>query len=140
MGADFVEKVLDELRPHRIEHGVRAIENMKTVERLKRENIALDMCPISNLKLGVKGVPTLAQHPIRPLFDAGVSVTLSTDDPAIFGNHLNDEYMALYEHMHFTKKELLEVAANGFRVALLAEDIRQKYLAEIAEMAAQVQE
>lgn len=68
MGADFVRFVLDELKPHRIEHGVRAVEDAALVSRLAREGIGLDVCPISNHKL-MPGV-TLAAHPIRALYDA----------------------------------------------------------------------
>ncbi|MBC8008630.1 MAG: adenosine deaminase, partial [Burkholderiales bacterium] len=121
MPASFVDLVLDRLRVTRIEHGVRSIESPATVARLLREGVALDVCPISNLKLAVRGVPTLAAHPIRRLFDAGVIVTVSSDDPFFFGNTLADEYHALHEHLGFSRAELVRVAANGFRVALLPE-------------------
>ena len=81
MGADFIDLVLDKLKVTRIEHGVRAIENPVTVQRLVDEKIALDVCPISNLKLAVKGVASMSAHPIRQLYDSGVIVTINSDDP-----------------------------------------------------------
>jgi len=92
MGAGFVGRVMQDLQPQRIEHGVRSVEDQVVVDELKRRGIALDMCPISNHKL-MPGI-SLANHPIRKLFDAGVKITLSTDDPISFGNTVTDEYVA----------------------------------------------
>jgi adenosine deaminase len=129
MGADFVWRILDELQPQRLEHGIRAIENPALVAELKRRGVALDVCPISNHKL-MPGV-TLATHPIRQLFDAGVTVTVSTDDPISFGNSLVDEYVALAEHRGFARSELVDLARNGFAVALLEEGQRHRWLHEL---------
>jgi adenosine deaminase len=128
MGADFVRRILDELQPQRIEHGVRAIEDPAVVAEIKRRGIALDMCPISNHKL-MPGI-TLANHPIRRFFDAGVKVTVNTDDPISFGNTLTDDYMALGEN-GFHRKELAQVARNGFEVALLTDAQRKPWLSEL---------
>jgi adenine deaminase len=129
MGADFVRRVLDELQPQRIEHGVRSVEDAAVVAELKRRGIALDVCPISNHKL-MPGV-TLATHPIRRLFDAGVKVTVSTDDPISFGNTLTDEYAALATQRGFSRRELAQLARHGFEVALLPETQRQSWLREL---------
>jgi adenosine deaminase len=134
MGADFVWRVLDELQPQRIEHGVRAIENPAVVAELKRRGVALDVCPISNHKL-MPGV-TLATHPIRQLLDAGVTVTVSTDDPISFGNTLVDEYVALAMHRGFSREDLVRIARHGFEVALLDEDRRRRLLGELESAAA----
>jgi adenosine deaminase len=115
-GPESVREVLDTLHVQRIEHGVRSIEDPALVERLARGKIALDLCPISNLKLGV--VPSLREHPIRSLIDAGVVCTVSTDDPIIFGNTLTQEYAVLASELGFSKRELAQVALNGFRIAL----------------------
>jgi adenosine deaminase len=135
MGADFVDRILDELKPQRIEHGVRSIENPGTVARLVRQGVALDVCILSNVKLAVEGVSSIAGHPIRQLFDAGVTVTVNSDDPLFFGNRLSEEYYALYQELGFSSDELIRVAANGFKVALLPESIRDRCLAELAEIA-----
>lgn len=132
MGADFVLRILDELRPSRIQHGVRSVENPAVVQELIRRKVALDVCPISNHKL-MPGV-NLASHPMRVLFDAGVRMTISTDDPISFGNTLNDEYIALAERGGFTPAELVQLARNGFEVALIDEAQRRKWLAELDEI------
>lgn len=134
MGADFVRRVLDELQPQRIEHGVRAIEDPAVVAELKHRGVALDICPISNHKL-MPGI-SLAQHPIRKFFDQGVKVTVSTDDPISFGSTLGDEYVALADKLAFTRAELAQLARNGFDVALLPEAVKRKWLAEIDRVVA----
>ena len=116
-GSQSVRQVLDELGVRRIEHGVRSMEDPELVRRLVDEDIALDICPLSNLKLQV--VPSLREHPLRALMEAGVTCTVSSDDPVSFGNSLTDEYVALSEQMHFSRRELAQVALNGFRVALV---------------------
>lgn len=128
-GAGFLWQVIQELNPHRIEHGLRAVEDEALVAELIRRGIALDMCPISNEKL-VPGI-TLENHPIRQLYDAGVTVTLSTDDPLSFGNSVSDEYVALAEKRAFSLHELGEIAKNGFRVADLAAEVKQAFCQEI---------
>ncbi len=129
MGADFVRRVLDELNPHRIEHGVRALEDPTVIAEIKRRGIALDVCPISNHKL-MPGV-TLASHPIRGLVDAGVKVTVSTDDPISFGNTLADEYTALATERGFSRQELVRLARNGFEVALMPEARKKPWLDQL---------
>jgi adenosine deaminase len=129
MGADFVRRILDELKPERIEHGVRSVEDPALVAEIKRRGIALDMCPISNHKL-MPGI-SLANHPIRRLFDAGVKVTISTDDPISFGNRINDEYVALAEKGGFSRRELVQIARNGFEVALMPESQKKPWLDQL---------
>src|SRR5882724_4508410 len=132
MGADFVRRILDELRPDRLEHGVRAVEDPGLVAEIKRRGVALDVCPISNHKL-MPGV-TLANHPIRALVDPGVIVTVSTDDPISFGNTLTDEYIALAERGGFTRAELAQFARNGWTVADVPLAAQQARLAEIERL------
>jgi len=129
MGADFVRRVLDELQPQRIEHGIRSLEDPAVVAEIKRRGVALDVCPISNHKL-VPGV-SLENHPIRRLVDAGVKVTVSTDDPLSFGNTLAHEYTALVERRGFSRREIVRLMRNGFEVALLTDAQRQPWLAQL---------
>ena len=129
LGAAFVRRILDELLPDRIEHGVRAAEDPSLLAEIKRRGVALDVCPISNHKL-MPGV-TLETHPIRALFDAGVTVTVSTDDPISFGSTITDEYVALAERCGFSRQELARLAKNGWQVADVPAATRAAMLAEI---------
>jgi len=129
MGADFVSRILDEVKPQRIEHGVRSTEDPALVSRLVEEGIGLDVCPISNHKL-MPGI-TLETHPIRQLFDAGVKVTVSADDPISFGNQVSDDYEALGTRSGFSRSELVQLARHGFELALVDDAQRASWLAEL---------
>lgn len=114
MPASFVRRCVEELGVRRIQHGVRCVEDPAVVDLLIEKDVTLDVCPISNLKLQVDGIATLADHPIRRLFDAGVHCTINSDDPFMFGNTLSEEYYALATDLNFTNEELAQIAANGF--------------------------
>jgi adenosine deaminase len=118
---------VEKLGAQRIEHGVRAVEDPAVLDLLCERGIALDVCPVSNVKLGV--VPAADQHPIRRLIDAGIVCTISTDDPISFGQTLEDEYLLLAEKLSFTRDQLAGLAHNGFRVALASEDWKRATLA-----------
>ena len=133
-GADFVRTVLEELGVQRIEHGERADEDPSLIALAVARGIAFDLCPISNVKLGV--TPSLREHSLRHLRKEGIICTISTDDPICFGNTLQDEYEALAREMHFTRDELADVARAGFKVALVDEKQRAQWLLEL-EAAAQ---
>jgi adenosine deaminase len=137
MGADFVERVIDELGVTRVEHGIRSVESVATVARLRRDGIALDVCPTSNVKLAVKGIGSMRDHPIRRLFDAGVTATISSDDPFFLHNTLTQEYEALHRDLDFSRSELVRIAENSLRVALVPEHVRSAWLAELAPIAAE---
>lgn len=128
-GPKFIRWVLDEMGVQRLEHGVRAIEDQALVRRLSEENIVLDVCPISNLKLRV--VPSLSEHPVIALSEAGVRCTLSTDDPVAFGNTLTGEYVAMAEEGGVSLETLIGFARNGFHAALVEEDVRARWLDEL---------
>ena len=115
-GAWFVRDVIEKLGAQRIQHGVRAIEDPEVLALLRDTGLALDICPISNVKLRV--VPSACEHPIKKLLDAGVVCTVSTDDPVSFGNSIEDEYELLARELDFNESSLTQIAQNGFRVAL----------------------
>ena len=132
-GPEFVRQVIEELGVQRIEHGERADEDPAVIALAVRHGIAFDLCPISNVKLGV--TPSLREHSLRHLRKEGVVCTVSTDDPLCFGNTLQDEYEALARDMAFSREELADVAGAGFRVALVDERLRRQWLRECATAA-----
>jgi adenosine deaminase len=131
-GPEFIWQVVEELGVLRIQHGVRAVESPKLVRHLRDIGAVLDVCPISNVKLGV--VERMEDHPIRDLFKDDVTCTVSTDDPISFGNSLGDEYRALYSQLGFSFRELGELAANGFRNAIDGAGTFDQQLGEIARL------
>jgi aminodeoxyfutalosine deaminase len=99
----------------RIGHGIRAIEDPRLLEHLRDRNIPLEVCITSNLRTGA--VASLADHPVRRLFDAGVPIILNTDDPALFECTLESEYDLAARSFGFAADELDAIAANSLRYA-----------------------
>lgn len=102
-----------ELGAERIGHGIRAIDDPELVRRLSAERIPLEVCITSNVKTGA--VADLASHPVRRLFDAGVPLTLNTDDPGIFGCTLEGEFAIARDVFGFSEKELAQIRGNAER-------------------------
>ena len=132
-GPARVREAIEELGVTRVQHGVRAIEDPAVVQLAAERGVTFDVCPISNVRLRV--VPSMAEHPIRRLMEAGVRCTVSTDDPLNFANTVNDEYLALASELAFTPGELAQVARNGWAVADVSAETRQKWLAAIDRLA-----
>ena len=132
--AAYVREALDTLLVRRIDHGVSVADDPELVERLRRERIPLTMCPLSNVKLGV--VRRLEDHPLKRLLDAGLVVTVNSDDPAYFGGYLVDNLVAAQEALGLRRRDLVQLARNSFEAALLDEEERRALLAEIDAFAA----
>jgi adenosine deaminase len=133
-GAPKVREAIQELGVRRVQHGIRSIEDPSVVRLAAELGVTFDICPISNVGLGV--VPDIASHPIRALMKAGINCTVSTDDPLSFANTLTDEYTALASEAGFTRQELSQVARNGWAVADIGDVERRAMLAEIDKAAA----
>jgi adenosine deaminase len=132
-GAHRVREAIERLGVTRVQHGVRAIEDSAVVTLARELGVTFDVCPISNVKLRV--VPSLVEHPLRALMQAGVRCTISTDDPLVFANTLNGEYLALATEAGFTHSELASLARNGWEVADVPENMRARMIAEIDRIA-----
>lgn len=104
-----------EIGAQRIGHGIRAAEDPVLVKHLRDNCIPLEISITSNVITGV--VQSLKDHPVRRLYDAGIPITLNSDDPGIFGSSLVDEYQLAAREFRFTEDELAEIAGNGFRYA-----------------------
>jgi adenosine deaminase/aminodeoxyfutalosine deaminase len=114
MGPESVWAALA-LGAERIGHGIAAIRDAALLCHLRERDIPLEICITSNLVTGV--VAQLEDHPIRRLFDAGVPIVLNSDDPAMFGCSLTDEYRLAASAFGFSEDDLRAIAANGFRYA-----------------------
>lgn len=131
-GAHRVREAIEQLGVTRVQHGVRAIEDPAVVRLAVERGVTFDICPISNVRLQV--VPSMREHPIRRLMQAGVRCTVSTDDPLNFANTVNDEYAALAGELDFTRAELAQVARNGWTVADVPAAERARREGEIAAL------
>lgn len=114
---EYVWQALDQLQVNRIDHGNRSLEDKKLVARLVQDNIALTVCPLSNLRLCV--VRNMKQHPLRKMLDFGLKATVNSDDPAYFGGYINDNYSAVAAALDLDRNHLVTVARNGIEASFL---------------------
>jgi adenosine deaminase len=128
-GPESVRACLDVLQARRIGHGVRAVDDPALLDRLAAAEVTLEVCPVSNVRLGVAAEP--ADVPLRTLREAGVPVALGADDPLLFGARLVDQY-DVARHVHgFADAQLAELARCSVRASCAPSDVRQRLLGGI---------
>ena len=129
LGWESVKAALDHIRPSRIGHGVRAIENPDLVKRIADEGIVLEICPGSNIALKV--FDSFGEHPFRKLRDAGCKVTLNSDDPPYFWTSLKREYDIASEHFGMDDKALMATTRTAIEAAFVDRKTKSALLARL---------
>ena len=129
LGPAHVEEVLANLAPDRLGHGVRAAEDPRLLDRIVRAGIALEVCPASNVSLGVYA--KAAQVPLRALVEAGATIALGADDPLLFRSRLVAQYEAARSVHGFTDPELAELARSSIRASRAAPSTKARLLAGV---------
>jgi aminodeoxyfutalosine deaminase len=139
-GPESVWGAIRALQAERVGHGVRSIEDPALVDYLQEHQIPLEVCPTSNLRLGVYA--SLEEHPIRRLWDQGVYVTVNSDDPPMFNTDLVSEYQALVEHLGFEAADLEQLSLNALEASFLPNtskaELKQTFQSEFAGLRAQL--
>ncbi|SDC23660.1 adenosine deaminase [Massilia sp. PDC64] len=125
----YIESALDVLNVERIDHGVRCLEDADLTARLVREQMALTVCPLSNIKLRVFDV--MGDSNLRRLLDAGLVATVNSDDPAYFGGYINDNYLAAFDALPLDVHHARQLAKNSFAAAFLEPERKRAWLAEV---------
>lgn len=115
----------------RLGHALSAIDDPKLMDHLKSQGICLELNPTSNVRTGV--CSSFAAHPLRRYFDAGLTVTLNSDDPAFFGSDLVNEYLLAHSEQQFSEVELRELAANSIRSSFLPDLTKRSWLSQITD-------
>jgi len=128
-GPGSIREALDTLGVERIDHGIRAVEDAALVARLAREAVPLAVCPTSNVRTGA--VSDYDAHPLRRLYDAGVRVTVNSDDPTFFGASVLDELELCLTTLGFAPGELAVLTANAADAAFLDATARERLRARI---------
>ncbi|QUQ66471.1 adenosine deaminase [Kutzneria sp. CA-103260] len=129
-GPETVWSAVRDLAAERIGHGTSSAADPLLLAHLAEHRIPLEVCPTSNLR--TQQVPTMAAHPVRRLLDAGVIVTLNTDDPPMFNASLEGEYLAVAETFTLGAEDLRHIAANAVEASFLPPARKSALHAEIA--------
>ena len=128
-GPDHIAVCLDALRADRLGHGVRAVEDPAVLDRIVASGVALEVCPVSNVALGVYS--DLTSVPLPQLLDAGATVALGADDPLLFGSRLEGQYATMRAAHELTDEQLAELARMSIRASCAPEDVQKSTLADI---------
>lgn len=125
----YISEALDLLGVRRIDHGVRCAEDPALMERLAKEQVTLTVCPLSNVKLRV--FDRIEHHNLKRLLEAGLRVTVNSDDPAYFGGYILENYLAVQRALGLTRAQLVILARNSIEGSFLDDDTKRRWMAEI---------
>jgi adenosine deaminase len=121
----YIEEALDILQARRIDHGVRCEEDPRVLARLARDRIPLTVCPLSNVKLRV--FAKIEDHNLKRLLDAGLVVTVNSDDPAYFDGYVVENFLALRRGLGLSRPELAALARNSIEASFLDESAKRHW-------------
>jgi adenosine deaminase len=130
LGPAAVEETLESIHPDRIGHGIRAAEDPRVLDLIAAAGVALEVCPLSNVALGVYGSPE--EVPLRAVVSRGIPAALGADDPLLFGSRLDAQYAAVRDALGFTDAELADLARGSLRASRAPADVLKPALADIA--------
>ncbi len=126
----YITSALDRLHVQRIDHGVRCLEDPALVRRLRVEGVPLTVCPLSNVKLCV--FPTMAQHNLPALLDAGLCATVNSDDPAYFGGYINQNFVETFAALpQLTRQHAYTLARNSFKASFAPDEDKARWTAAL---------
>jgi len=125
----YIWGALDTLGVERVDHGVRSLEDAELVDRLAQDQVALTVCPFSNVKLG--GFATLAEHPLPKMLDLGLNVSINSDDPAYFGGYIGANYADTRAALGLPLQSMVTVARNSLQSSFLPASDKAHLLAEL---------
>jgi adenosine deaminase len=126
LGADSITNTLKYLKPNRIGHGVRCIEDNSLIEKIKKENIHLEICVTSNMV--TKVFNNLKDHPVDFLLNKGISLSINTDGRTISDTTLNKEYVLLNKEFNWLKNKFLEVNINAMKASFSSNEVKNKII------------
>lgn len=127
--AEYIWEALDILNVARIDHGNRCLDDEKLVQRLLDDNIALTLCPLSNLELKV--IQKMEEHPVAKMLDKGILATIHSDDPAYFGGYMNENYYETAKGLNLNNDQLMQLAINGFEASWLSSEEKKTRIGEV---------
>ena len=129
--AAYVWEAINLLKISRIDHGNRSLEDDQLIKHIVEKQIPLTVCPLSNLELKV--VDDLKDHPMLQLMEAGLMVTINSDDPAYFGGYLNENYIQIAAALNLSKKQITDLAKNSFKASFLSDVEKEKLINQVED-------
>ncbi len=129
LSANRVKDSVEILHAQRIGHGIQAIQSAEIMSLLKRKNIHLEVCPISNSL--TKAFANRTAHPFMELYEAGVSVSINSDDPGIFNTYLSDDYNYLIRHFNIQVEDFVKINKMSYDASFIAEPAKKKAMSEL---------
>lgn len=129
----YVSGALDSLGAERIDHGVRCLEDPALVARLVRDEICLTVCPLSNVALRI--VDRIEHHPLGRMLEAGLRVTVNSDDPAYFGGYIGENYLAVASGLDLSEGQLIQLAQNAIEGSFAKPARKRELCAELERVA-----
>ena len=133
---EYIINALDVLKVERIDHGVRCVDDPALVQRLAQQGTPLTVCPLSNIKLCV--FKTMADHNLRTLLDAGLKVTINSDDPAYFGGYVNQNYLETFAALPLDASHAYTLARNSLEASFVDEARQAAWVRQLDDCFAQV--
>jgi len=127
----YIWSALDVLQAERIDHGVQAFKDVALMQRLAQSRTPLTVCPLSNQKLRV--FPDLKDHNLRQLLEAGLCVTVNSDDPAYFGGYINDNFTQVFAATGMTARHAYQLASNSFEASFASEPDKRRWQHQLKE-------
>ena len=129
--AEYVWEAINLLKVSRIDHGNQSLDDDQLIKHIAEKQIPLTVCPLSNLELKV--VNDLKDHPLMKLMEAGIMVTINSDDPAYFGGYVNENYTCIASALNLSKKQITELAKNSIKSSFLPDGDKEKIIMQIEE-------
>ena len=130
----YIWSALDLLKAERIDHGVQALKDPELMQRLAAQAVPLTVCPLSNIKLCV--FENMAQHNLKKMLEAGLVITINSDDPAYFGGYLNQNYLETMRALDLNAQQLRTLAEHSFTASFASAEQKHEYLHKLAEYCA----
>lgn len=134
---DYVWEALDLLQVDRIDHGNRALEDDRLVQRIVADGQTLTVCPLSNLKLCV--IDRIEDSPVKAMLALGIRATVNSDDPAYFGGYVNANFKAIADGLGLDSAQIVQLASNSFAGSFLPEAEKAQHIAAVQAVAASYQ-
>ena len=131
--ADYIRQALDELKIERIDHGNAVLDDPALTRRVVESGLALTVCPLSNLKLCV--VDKVQNHPLPKMLEAGLKLTLNSDDPSYFGGYIAENYRVMAEAFNLDSRTLTKLAKNSISASFARPERKQALMMELVECA-----